>query len=67
MAIGVINSISNDTLWWSFSSEEFLDEDFTIEAASIIYSSARIQRIIVAGALIILLGLILISKQRKNT
>ena len=61
------DSISNDTLWWSFSSEEFLDEDFTIEAASIIYSSARIQRIIVAGALIILLGLILISKQRKNT
>ena len=61
------DSTSNDTLWWSFSSEEFIDEDFVIEASSIIYFQNRIQRIIVGSALIILLGLILISKQRKNS
>ena len=61
------DSTSNDTLWWSFSSEKFIDEDFIIEASSIIYFQNRIQRIIVGSALIILLGLILISKQRKNS
>ena len=61
------DSTSNDTLWWEFSLEKFIDEDFVIEASSIIYFQNRIQRIIVGSALIILLGLILISKQRKNS
>jgi len=59
------DSISNDTLWWSFGSEEFINDDYVIEAASIIYHPKRIQLSIVLGALIMILSLIFISKKRK--
>jgi len=61
------NSISNDTLWWSFNYEDFLNDDYIIEAASIIYHPKKVQMAIVITALVILIGIILISIRKKKS
>ena len=61
------DSILSDTLWWSFNYEDFLNDDYVIEAASIIYHPKRVQMAILISALVILIGLIFISKKRKIT
>ena len=61
------DSISNDTLWWSFNYKDFINDDYVIEAASIVYQPKKVQMAIVMSALIILMGLILISKKRKKS
>ena len=61
------DSISNDTLWWAFNYEHFLNDDYIIEAASIVYHPKKIQIAIVAGALILLIGLILTFIKRKTS
>jgi len=61
------DSISNDTLWWSFNYEHFLNDDYVIEAASIVYHPNNIQKAIITGALILLIGLILIFKKRHTS
>jgi hypothetical protein len=61
------DSISNDTLWWTFNYEHFLNDDYVIEAASIVYHPNNIQKAIIAGALILLIGLILIFKKRHTS
>ena len=61
------DSISNDTLWWSFNYEDCFNEDYVIEAASIVYHPKRVQMAIVIGALVILMGLILISRKRNKS
>jgi hypothetical protein len=59
------DSIFNDTLLWIFNYEDFLNDDYIIEAASIIYHPKRIQIAIVIGALAALVGLISISRRRR--
>ncbi len=61
---GVITStnadtISGDTLKWSFGLSEYINDDYIIEAASIVYSRQRIQIaiLIAAGFLLIILFL----------
>ena len=49
------DSISGDTLMWTFGLKEFLNDDYILHAESIIYSKKRIQI-----GIIILLGLVLI-------
>ena len=49
------DSISGDTLMWTFGLKEFLNDDYILHAESIIYSKKRIQT-----GIIILLGLVLI-------
>ena len=49
------DSISGDTLMWTFGLKEFLNDDYILHAESIVYSKKRIQ-----AAIIILLGLVLI-------
>ncbi len=61
------DSMSHDTLWWEFNYEDFLNDDYVIEAASVIYHPKRIQMAIVIGALVVLIGLILISRKRKTS
>jgi len=61
------DSTANDTLWWSFSSQDFLNDDYVIKAASVVYYETKIQRIIVASALVILFVLIFLSKKRKRS
>jgi len=61
------DSTSNDTLWWSFSTQDFLNDDYVIEAASVVYYKTNIQRVVVGSALVVLLVLIFISKKRKRS
>ncbi len=58
------DSISNDTLWWSFDLKDFMNDSYTIEAASIVYYPGRIQKAVVLGTLIILFVLFLIAKRK---
>lgn len=60
------DSVSNDTLWWTFGSDAFIHDDYVIEAASIVYHPKRVQMAVVFGAIGILLGLVFISKRRKS-
>ena len=58
------DSVSNDTLWWAFDLKDFMNDSYTIEAASIVYYPQRIQKAIVLGALIILIVLFIIAKRK---
>ena len=60
------DSIANDTLWWSFNAEDFINDDYIIEAASIVYHPKRIQIAIIAGSLLTLSALFFISRKRKS-
>ena len=59
------DSIFNDTLLWTFNYEDFLNDDYVIEAASIVYHPKKIQIAIVIGALAALVGLISISRRKR--
>ncbi len=61
------DSTANDTLWWSFGTQDFLNDDYVIKAASVVYYETKIQRVVVASALVILLVLIFLSKKRKHS
>ena len=58
------DSTSNDTLWWYFDLKDFMNDSYTIEAASIVYYPERIQKAVVLGTLIILFVLFLIAKRK---
>ena len=60
------DSISNDSLWWKFDLKDFMNEPYTIEAASIVYYPQKIQQAVVLGALIILIVLFLINKRKAK-
>ena len=60
------DSISNDSLWWKFDLKDFMNEPYTIEAASIVYYPQKIQQAVVLGALIILIVLFLITKRKAK-
>ena len=61
------DSTTNDTLWWSFTTQDFLNDDYVIKAASVVYYQTKIQRIVVGSALVILFVLIFLSKKRKQS
>ncbi|MDB9884797.1 hypothetical protein OAD01_03875 [Candidatus Marinimicrobia bacterium] len=61
------DSITNDTLWWNFNADDFLNDDYMIEAASVIYYPKRIQLTIVVIAAILLLILFIKYVQRRTT
>ena len=60
------DSVKNDTLWWIFSADDFLNDDYTIEAASVIYYPKRDQLIIVIIAGVLLLTLFINYRKRKS-
>ncbi len=67
---GVITStnadtISEDTLKWSFGINEYINDDYVIEAASIVYSSQRIQIAILFTAGLLLIMLFLFYKRGR--
>ncbi len=60
------DSLSGDTLKWFFNLQQFINDDYTMTATSLMYSTKRIQLLVIIGALIILSVLILLVKNRKN-
>ena len=50
------DSIAGDTLLWTFGLKDFLNDDYILEAESIVYSKKRIQFVILA---VMVLGLII--------
>lgn len=61
------DSISSDSLWWIFDLKDFMNESFTIEAASVVYYPQKIQQTIVLGALVILIVLFFIAKRKAKS
>jgi len=61
------DSILNDTLWWAFTADNFLNDDYLIEAASVIYHPKRIQLTIVVISAMLLLILSIKYIKRKST
>ncbi|GIS47947.1 MAG: hypothetical protein Ct9H90mP20_6170 [Candidatus Neomarinimicrobiota bacterium] len=51
-------------MWWAFDLKDFMNDSYTIEAASIVYYPQRIQKAIVLGTLIILIVLFIIAKRK---
>jgi len=49
-----------------FDLKDFMNEPYTIEAASIVYYPQKIQQAVVLGALIILIVLFLITKRKAK-
>ena len=60
------DSVKNDTLWWIFSADDFLNDDYMIEAASVIYYPKRVQLIVVIVAGVLLLTLFIYYRKRKS-
>ena len=56
------DSIAGDTLMWTFGLKEFLNDDYILQAESIIYSKKRIQAgIIILSGLVLILAFFLIK------
>ena len=60
------DSISNDTLWWVFNADDFLNDDYMIEAASIIYHPKKVQLTIVVITSILLL-ILFVKYMKRNS
>tara|TARA_B100000809_G_scaffold67433_1_gene64382 strand:+ start:2627 stop:3490 length:864 start_codon:yes stop_codon:yes gene_type:complete len=59
------DSIAGDTLLWTFGLKDFLNDDYILEAESIVYSKKRIQfAIIVVTLLVLIIAVILIKFKR---
>lgn len=59
------DTIINDTLMWSFGLQQYINDDYVIEAASIVYSPQRIQIAILISAVLVLAILYLAYKRRN--
>jgi hypothetical protein len=59
------DTIKNDTLMWSFGLQQYINDDYVIEAASIVYSPQRIQIAILIFAVLVLAILYLAYKRRN--
>jgi hypothetical protein len=60
------DSIFGDTLKWYFTLEDFINDDYKIQASSILYSTRRIQAGILVAALVVLGILIYLYKKRST-
>lgn len=59
------DTIINDTLMWSFGLQQYINDDYVIEAASIVYPPQRIQIAILISAVLVLVILYLAYKRRN--
>lgn len=59
------DTISGDTLKWSFGLQDYINDDHVIEAASVVYSPQRIQIAVLITAGLFLIILYLVYKRRK--
>ena len=59
------DSISGDTLLWTFGLKDFLNDDYILEAQSILYSKKRIQILIIAGMLLVLIIAVILIKFKR--
>lgn len=60
------DSVSGDTLKWFFSLDDFINDDYTILAESVVYFTKGIQIMIIGGALIVLIVLTFWAKRRTS-
>jgi hypothetical protein len=60
------DSILGDTLQWTFGLEDFLNDDYKIRAASIVYSPRQIQAVILGITVLVLLILWITFKSRNR-
>lgn len=58
------DTIVGDTLRWSFNLKEFVNDDYRIEASSIVYSPTRVQAVILIVTAMVLLGLWFLSRRK---
>lgn len=61
------DNISDDTLKWEFGLEDFINDDYKIRAASIVYSPRQIQAVIlgVTGLFLLVLWILFKSRNKK--
>ena len=59
------DSISGDTLLWTFGLKDFLNDDYILEAQSILYSKKRIQFLIIVGMLLVLIIAVILIKFKR--
>ena len=59
------DSIAGDTLLWTFGLKDFLNDDYILEAQSIVYSKKRIQFLIIAVTLLVLIIAIILIKFKR--
>ena len=59
------DSIAGDTLLWTFGLKDFLNDDYILEAQSIVYSKKRIQFLIIAVTLLVLIIAVILIKFKR--
>jgi hypothetical protein len=59
------DSIAGDTLLWTFGLKDFLNDDYILEAQSIVYSKKRIQFVIIAVTLLVLIIAVILIKFKR--
>jgi len=59
------DSIVGDTLMWTFGLKDFMNDDYILEAQSIVYSKKRIQLLIITVTLLVLIIAIILIKFRR--
>ena len=60
-------TINQDTLIWKFGLDSLLNEDYSLQAASVLYSKKKIQKTsILIVCFLLILGIILVTKQKKT-
>jgi len=59
------DSIAGDTLLWTFGLKDFLNDDYILEAQSIVYSKKRIQFVIIVVTLLVLIIAVILIKFKR--
>jgi len=59
------DSIAGDTLMWTFGLKDFLNDDYILEAQSIVYSKKRIQFVIIVVTLLVLIIAVILIKFKR--
>ena len=59
------DSIAGDTLMWTFGLKDFLNDDYILEAQSIVYSKQRIQFVIIVVTLLVLIIAVILIKFKR--
>ena len=59
------DSVAGDTLLWTFGLKDFLNDDYILEAQSIVYSKKRIQFIIIAVTVLVLIIAVILIKFKR--
>ena len=59
------DSVAGDTLLWTFGLKDFLNDDYILEAQSIVYSKKRIQFVIIVVTLLVLIIAVILIKFKR--